>query len=69
MARPTFRVAFVTMIDGVDNKQQHDDDDEYSTIAAVMPTQMLMGASMRIPALESSADTSQIQKFGQSFSA
>jgi len=40
-----------------------------STIAAVMPTQMLMGASMRIPALENNTDTSQIQKFGHSFSA
>jgi hypothetical protein len=39
------------------------------TIAAVIPAQMLMGASMRIPALENNADTSQIQKFGQSFSA
>jgi hypothetical protein len=39
-----------------------------STIAAVIPAQMLMGANIRIPALENPADTSQIQKFGQSFS-
>jgi len=67
VALPTFRVVLVTVIDGVDRTSSTEMMTK-STIAAVIPAQMLMGASMRIPALENPAATSQIQKFGQSFS-
>ena len=39
-----------------------------STTAAVIPAAMLIGANTRMPAPDSPAATSQIQKFGQSFS-
>jgi hypothetical protein len=61
-------VVLVTVIDGVDSTSSTEMTMKI-TMAAVMPAQMLMGASMRIPALANNADTSQIQKFGQSFSA